>query len=127
MSLRLLLTIALLSLIVGCAHFTPADSKGSDSPESDLTALASNAKQDLAPRTLPSGKMYCAEEAKVQKTQDQCLGDQEDLSLAAETDKAVGLANILKAVEEIKLRLNPCGWLSRTLFHRDRCRSKISD
>lgn len=127
MNLRLLLVMILMFLSAGCAHSRIADSRGSASPESDLNALASNAKRDLAPRYLPSGKVYCAEDALKQGLQDECLADQEDLSLAAETDKAVGLANVLKAVEEIKLRLNPCGWFSRVLLHRDRCRSKIGD
>ena len=114
------LVIAALFLTVGCAHSRSVASSGKDSPVSDLDALASNAKKDLAPRHLTNGKLYCMEDAKTEVQQDRCGGNLEDLALASETDKEVGLANLLKGLERIKLRLNPCGWFGRT-FKLDRC------
>ena len=69
----------------------------------------SNARRDLAPRTLPNGKLYCMELARTEKAQDQCGGDLEDTLLSSETDKQVGLSNLERAVERIKLSINPCG------------------
>lgn len=113
MNLKLLPAMLALSLLVGCAHSRIAESNGSASHESDLDALVSNAKRDLAPRHLPSGKVHCMEDSKTEVAQDKCGGDLEDLALAAETDKAVGLANLVRAVDRVKLRLNPCGWWGR--------------
>lgn len=60
------------------------------------------------PRTLPNGRLYCLELARTEQEQDSCAGDLEDAFLASETDKAVALANILRAVERIKLARTPC-------------------
>lgn len=120
MNLKLLLVILVSCLLLGCAHSRNAVSNGSASHETDLTALVSNARRDLAPRTLPNGELYCLETARTEKAQDQCGGDLEDTLLESETDKAVALQNIVKGVERIKLRLNPCGFWRR-IFNRSEC------
>lgn len=61
------------------------------------------------------------EESKTEKVQDKCGGNLEDTLLDSETDKEVGLANVVKAVERIKLSINPCGFFGR-MFRRDECR-----
>lgn len=108
MNLRLLPVILAACLLAACAHSNNAVSHGSGSRQIDFDALASNAKQDLAPRTLPNGKLYCMELARTEKSQDSCGGDLEDTLLGSETDKAVGLANLLKGIERIRLSINPC-------------------
>ena len=121
MNLRLLFVTLALCLLVGCAHSRNGGSNANDSPPIDFDALASNAKRDLAPRTLPNGRTYCMELAKTERAQDTCSGDLEDGFGAAETDKAVGLANILRGIERIKLSLVPCGFFAN-VFRLDRCR-----
>lgn len=64
----------------------------------------------MAPRKLPNGKLYCMEAAKSEKTQDSCGGDLEDALLGSEVDKWVGLANLSKGIERIRLSINPCGF-----------------
>lgn len=108
MNLRLLLVILALFLTAGCGHSSSGGSNVRGTPPTDFDALVSNAKRDLAPRNLPNGKLYCMELAKTEKAQDQCGGNLEDTLLDSETDKAVGLANLIKAVERIKFSLNPC-------------------
>ena len=118
MNHRLLLVILGVCLLLGCAHSNNGVLRGNGSPTTDLDALESNAKRDLAPRTLPNGKLYCAELAKTEKAQDSCIGDLEDTLSSSETDKAVGLANLSKGVERIRLSINPCG------FFDFRCRKR---
>src|SRR5690606_8099305 len=97
MNLRLLLVTLGVYLLVGCAHSNGAGLKGKESPVTDLDALVSNAQRDLAPRTLPNGKLYCMEESRNEKVQDECGGNLEDTLLSSEIDKAVGLANLVRA------------------------------
>lgn len=120
MNLRLLLVMIAMCLLLGCAHSKNAGPTGKNTPVTDLDALVSNAKRDLAPRFLPNGKLYCAELSKSQKAMDECTGDLEDLGLNSETDKQVGLANLIWAAERIKLRLHPCGFWKRT-FRKAEC------
>lgn len=108
MNLRLLLVILVLCLTAGCGHSSGGGSNVKGTPPTDFDALVSNAKSDLAPRTLPSGKLYCGELSRTEKAQDRCIGDLEDLVLDSETDKAVGLANLIKGLERIQFSINPC-------------------
>ena len=126
MNLRPLLAILVLFLLAGCAHSNSAGLRGKESVATDLDALVSNAKRDLAPRTLPNGKLHCMELSKTEKNQDLCGGDLEDTLLDSETDKEIGLANVAKAVDRIKLSINPCGFFSR-LFRRSACRVDPSE
>jgi hypothetical protein len=61
------------------------------------------------------------EQSKSEKIQDKCGGNLEDTLLASETDKQVALANVVKAVERIKLSINPCGFFGK-IFRRNNCR-----
>lgn len=120
MNLRLLLVILAACLTAACAHSNSGGLRGNGSPTTDLDALASSAKKDLAPRTLQNGELYCLELSKTEKAQDSCGADLEDTLLASETDKQVGLANLLRGIERIRLSINPCGFFAN-LFRRDRC------
>lgn len=110
MNLKLLLATLAACLLLGCAHSNSAGLHASGSPTTDLDALESNARNDLAPRTLPNGKLYCGELSRTEKAQDSCIGDLEDTVLASETDKAVGLSNLSRGIQRIRLSLNPCRW-----------------
>jgi hypothetical protein len=110
MNPKLLLVILASCLLLGCAHSNSVVSRGSGSPTTDLDALESNARNDLAPRTLPNGKLYCGELAKTERAQDSCIGDLEDTLLSSETDKAVGLQNLIRGIQRIRLSINPCRW-----------------
>lgn len=119
MNPKSLIVMLVLFLLVGCVHSRSAGSRGSEQPRPDFDALVSNAKADLAPRTLPNGKLYCAELARAELAQDKCAGDLEDTLLASETDKAVGLANLVLGIERIRAALDPCRWFEF------RCKSRV--
>lgn len=110
MNLKLLSAILASCLLLGCAHSSNVVSSASGSPTTDWDALESNARNDLAPRTLPNGKLYCGELAKSERAQDSCIGDLEDTLLSSETDKEVGLANLRRGIQRIRLSINPCRW-----------------
>lgn len=110
MNLKLLLVILASCLLLGCAHSNSGGLRANGSPTTDLDALESNARNDLAPRTLPNGKLYCMELSRTERAQDSCGGDLEDTLLSSETDKSVGLANLIRGIERIRLSLNPCRW-----------------
>jgi hypothetical protein len=105
MNLKLLLVILAMSLLPACAH-----SVRDDSPASDLDALVSSVSRDLKVRMLPNGREYCAELAKTERAQDECLGDLEDLAYASNRDKQRAAATLEKGVKRIKLARNPCRW-----------------
>lgn len=113
MSLRLLFVMIALCLLLGCAH-----SVKDDSPASDLDALVSSVKRDLRPRLLPNGREYCAETAKTERAQDECLGDLEDVVYASNRDKTRAATTLEKGVSRIKLARNPCSWYD-VKCHRD--------
>lgn len=105
MNLRLLLVILALFLLPGCAH-----SVRDDSPASDLDALVSSVSRDLRVRLLPNGKEYCAEFAKTERAQDECLGDVEDALYQSNRDKLRARQTLETGVKRIKLARNPCRW-----------------
>jgi hypothetical protein len=117
---KLLFAILVPCLLLGCAHSNNAALRGNGSPTTDLDALESNARNDLAPRKLPNGKLYCMELARTERAQDSCGGDLEDTLLASETDKAVGLSNLRRGIERIRLSLNPCRWYDVSCKRRAR-------
>lgn len=105
MNLKLLFVMTALCLLVGCVH-----SVRDDSPASDLDALVSGVSRDLRTRTLPNGKEYCAELAKTEDQQDQCLGDLEDGFFQSNRDKERALKTLRTGVQRIKLSRTPCRW-----------------
>ncbi len=115
MNLRLLCVILVLCLLPGCAR-----SVKDDSPASDLDALVSSVSRDMKPRLLPNGKEYCAEFARTEQQQDDCLGDLEDSLFQSNRDKERGMATLRRAVERIRLSRNPCGMFAR-MFNRSKC------
>lgn len=64
--------------------------------------------------------------AKTERAQDTCGGDLEDTLLGSETDKEVGLSNILKGIERIRLSVEPCRWFQLGCQSRARALDKSS-
>lgn len=115
MILRLLSVAAALFLLAGCAH-----SVRDGAAASDLDALQSSVDQELHPRTLASGKEYCAEDAKTEDAQDQCLGDLEDLVYTLNRSMERGAMLVKKGLERIRSSQHPCGWLDFSCKRRKR-------
>lgn len=115
MTLRLLSVVAALCLLAGCAHFVRDDSAASD-----LDALQASVDQEMHPRTLASGKEYCAEDAKTEEAQDQCLGDLEDLVFTLNRSMERGAELVKKGLERIRSSQHPCGWLDFSCKRRKR-------
>lgn len=120
MNLKLLLALFVACLLVACAHSRSAARPASNGRGNDLKALLANAERDLAPRTLPNGKLYCAEDSTTEDQQDRCTGDLEDLVLDSETDKAVALVNLRRGLDAIWKSLYACGFW-KGLFNRGQC------
>lgn len=116
MNLRLLLVLTVLCL-TGCGTASVKD----DSPASDLDALVSSVSRDLRPRLLPNGREYCAELARTERAQDECMGDLEDTVYSSNRDKERAAATLRTGAQRIKLSRNPCGFWSR-LTNRPRCK-----
>lgn len=89
-----------------------------DLPASDLRALAAAVSKDLRPRMLPNGKEYCAELARTEQQQDDCMGDLEDALYASNRDKERAASTLLSGVARIEWARNPCRWW------QFRCRSQ---
>lgn len=121
MNPKLALVLIVACLTAACVHSGSAAKPASNGRGNDLNALLANAERDLAPRTLPNGELYCAEVSTTEDAQDRCIADLEDLALDAETDKAVGLANLRLGIEAIWKSLYGCGFWKR-LFASDQCR-----
>lgn len=111
-----LLFVLLVLFLTACGTHSVRD----DSPASELDAMEANARRDLQPRLLPNGKEYCAEDAKTEKQQDNCLGDLEDVAFKSNEDKARAMSGIETAVKRMKLMRNPCGFW-KGLFNRSKC------
>ena len=103
---RKLLLVLIVLFLTACGTRTVRD----DSPASDLDALEVSVSGDLKPRTLPNGKEFCAELARTEQAQDECLGDLEDVVYASNRDKERALGRLQRGFEWIRWRLNPCRW-----------------
>jgi hypothetical protein len=101
------LLLALIALFLPACGTLPARDA---SPESDLTALKSNAESHLAPRTLDSGRLYCWELATTEGLQDECGPDLEELAWLSERDKARALALVQAFVKRATLQRLACRW-----------------
>ena len=108
MNLRLLFAMLALFLIPGCAR-----SVKDDSPASDLDVLVANVKANGAKVLLPNGKEFCAEEARTEQAQDECMGDLEDALFNGNrrSERVVRLVERFAARE--RLRRNHCSLLER--------------
>lgn len=126
MNLKLASVLIVACLTAACAHSGNVAKPASNGRGNDLNALVANAERDLAPRTLPGGRMYCAETAATEDLQDRCIGDLEDLATDSETDKAVALLNLKRGVEAIWKSLYGCGFWKR-LVNSDQCRFRGAD
>lgn len=105
MTLKLLLALTVLFL-TGCVSPTVRD----DSPANDLDALEANVKRDLQTRVLSNGKEYCAELARTEQAQDECLGELEDGFYASNRDKERAADSLAKGIQRIRHSRNPCRW-----------------
>lgn len=101
------LVIALIALsLAACATPSVRD----ESPPSDLDALVIAVERDLQPRTLPNGKAYCAEDARTEGEQDECLADVEALNIQGNADKARARATLRSGVNRLKAARLQCSW-----------------
>lgn len=116
MNLKLLLVLTVLCLS-GCGTHSVKD----DSPASDLDALVSSVSRDLKPTLLPNGREYCAELARTERAQDECMGDLEDALYTSNRDKLRASGTLRTGAKRIEQARNPCGWWAR-LTQRARCR-----
>lgn len=103
---RKLLLVLIVLCLTACGTRTVRD----DSPASDLDALEASVSGDLKKRTLPNGREFCAELARTEQAQDECLGDLEDVVYASNRDKERALGRLQRGFEWIRWRLNPCRW-----------------
>lgn len=115
MNLKLLIVL-IVPFLTACGVHTVRD----DSPASDLDALVLGVKQELPKRTLPNGKLYCAELARTEDAQDECLGELEDHVYVREQDVNRAITFIQQAVERIRLSRNPCRWYQFTCRARQK-------
>lgn len=92
----------------------------------DLKALWANAEENLAPRTLPNGKLHCAELSKTDLQRDNCLGDLEDLVTDSETDKKVALKTLRHDLTQVWTALYGCGFWRR-LFRPAQCLAPFNE
>lgn len=113
MNQKLLLVLIVLFL-TACGTRTVRD----DSPASDLDALEASVSGDLKPRTLQNGKEFCAELARTEQAQDECLGDLEDVVYASNRDKERALGRLQRGFEWIRWRMNPCRWYQVSCHRR---------
>lgn len=105
MTLRLLIATLAACLIPGCAHFESADSY-----ENGLDALVQSVQRELAPKTLPNGKIYCAELARTEREQDECLGDLEDFVYLLVRGDQRALELLTRGAARLKQARKPCRW-----------------
>lgn len=116
MNLKLLLVLCAMFL-TACAAPTVKD----DAPASDLDVLVANVGKTTRPTLLPNGKEYCAELAKTEDEQDDCLGDLEDALYNANRSGERTLQTVQNFAARERLRRNPCAWWER-MVRRDRCK-----
>ena len=114
---RKLLLVLIVLFLTACGTRTVRD----DSPASDLDALEVSVSGDLKPRTLPNGKEFCAELARTEQAQDECLGDLEDVVYTSNRDKERALGRLQRGFEWIRWRLNPCRW------YQFSCKARIKE
>ena len=108
MNLKLLPVLIALCLSA-CATTSP---KG-ELPVSDLDAFRANVQMQAKRQTLPNGKEYCAELARTDEQQEDCLGDLED-GLWHANNRIESIARqVYNFVARMKLQRNPCKWWQR--------------
>ena len=105
MTLKLLHVLIVLSLNA-CATTSVRDG----SPASDLDALEASVTRNLRMTTLPNGKEYCAELARSEREQDECMGDLEDALFNSNRDKETARQLLENGIKRLKLARNPCRW-----------------
>lgn len=115
MNLKLLLALCVLSL-TACATRTVKD----DSPASDLDVLVANVAKTTRPTLLPNGKEYCAELAKTEDDQDDCMGDLEDALYNSNRNGERTKQTVDNFAARERLRRNPCNWFQRAFLSRCR-------
>lgn len=82
--------------------------------------LLANVAKTTRPTLLPNGREYCAELAKSEDEQDDCMGDLEDALYNANRNGERTKLTVDNFVARERLRRNPCSWWER-FMHRARC------
>jgi hypothetical protein len=91
-----------------------------DSPANDVDVLVANVKANSAKVLLPNGRDYCAEDARTEQAQDDCMGDLEDALFNANTRSSRVIRLVERFAARERLRRNPCSWWER-VRGADRC------
>jgi hypothetical protein len=113
MNLRLLVVLSVLFL-TACGTRIAKD----DSPASDLDALAANVRKTTSRTLLANGKEYCAELARTEDEQDDCMGDLEDALYNSNRKGERTLQTVEAFIRRERLRRNPCNALQRAVLSR---------
>ena len=77
-----------------------------------------NVAKTTKPTLLPNGKEYCAELARTEDEQDDCMGDLEDALFNANRKGELTQQTLDKFIAREKLRRNPCGFFARMFAAR---------
>jgi hypothetical protein len=83
-----------------------------------LDALHANVAKTTKATLLANGKEYCAELAKTEDEQDDCMGDLEDALFNANRKGELTQQTVDKFIRDEKLRRNPCGFFARIFSAR---------
>lgn len=84
--------------------------------------LVANVAKTTRPTLLPNGKEYCAELAKTEDEQDDCMGDLEDALYNSNRNGERTKQTVDNFVARERLRRNPCSWWER-FTRRARCKT----
>ena len=113
MNLKLLPVLCVLFL-TACGTRTVKD----DSPASDLDVLVANVAKTTRPTLLPNGKEFCAELARNEDEQDDCMGDLEDALYNSNRNGERTKQTVDNFAARERLRRNPCNWFQRLFLSR---------
>lgn len=113
---QLLVIGAMMLCLAACGTQRTKD----DAPASDLVALKASVQENLPRRTLPNGKIYCAELAATNDDRDECTLDLEDLVFMLTKDRERALRVLGQGIERLERARRPCGAWAR-FWGLDRC------
>lgn len=113
MNLKLPFALAVLCL-TACGPRIVKD----DLPASDLDALVANVRKTTTPTLLPNGKEYCAELARNEDEQDDCMGDLEDGLYNSNRKGERTRKTVETFAARERLRRNPCNAWQRVFSAR---------
>lgn len=82
--------------------------------------LEANVRKTTTRTKLPNGKEYCAELARTEDEQDDCMGDLEDALFTSNNKLGRTLNTVVEFIHDERNRRRPCGFFAR-IFQRERC------